>query len=116
MGAISPKLQQVEFELSRRKPTANLSAHDCFLRGYESFRLDTAESYETALGYFRKAIELDPGYAAAYALAARTFSRRIVDGMVDDVADAIRQGEVYVQKAIELGQDDELALVSGNFR
>ena len=39
VGAIGPKLQRVEIERIRHKPTENLDAYDYFLRGVASFHL-----------------------------------------------------------------------------
>src|SRR6185369_6863164 len=33
VGAIMPTLSQAEFERTRRKPTGNLDAYDCYMRG-----------------------------------------------------------------------------------
>src|SRR4030095_3844278 len=84
VGAISPKLEQAEIERAARKPTESLDAYDHFLRGMACVHQWTREANIQALEHFRSAIELDPGYAAAYALAARCYSQRKVSGWVTD--------------------------------
>jgi len=44
VGAIAPKLQQAEIERVKHKPTYNLVAYDCFLRGLASFHRFTRDT------------------------------------------------------------------------
>jgi TolB-like protein len=76
VAAISPKLEQAEIERARRKPTESLDAYDYFLRGMAEFHQWTRTSNNEALRLFQKAMELDPNFAAAYAMAARSYSQR----------------------------------------
>ena len=70
VGAIAPKLEQVEIERAKRKPTESLDAYDHYLRGMANLHQWTKESSDEALRQFRRAIELDPGFASAYGMAA----------------------------------------------
>jgi TolB-like protein len=63
VGAIAPKLQQAEVARTRHKPTENLVAYDCFLRGMASFQRFTRETTDEALAHFKRAIELDEDFA-----------------------------------------------------
>ena len=49
--AIAPKLEHEEIKRARRKPTENLDAYDCYLRGLASFRRWTADSNSEALRF-----------------------------------------------------------------
>jgi TolB-like protein len=49
----------------------NIEAHDCLLRGLERFWAYTRESVEEACAQFKRAVELDPGYAAGHAWLVR---------------------------------------------
>jgi adenylate cyclase len=78
VGLIAPKLEQAEIERSRQKPTERLDSYDFYLRG-----LALAMKRRTQLearAYFEKAFERDPGYAAAYAMAAWTLVVQQVTG------------------------------------
>jgi adenylate cyclase len=55
---------------SRRKPTSDLAAYDCFLQGREG--IERRSDPEAAAQLFRRAIELDPNFAQAYAWLGRT--------------------------------------------
>ncbi|MCZ6871369.1 MAG: tetratricopeptide repeat protein, partial [Gammaproteobacteria bacterium] len=58
----------LEGELDRlsARPTDNSDAYTLYLKGNYFWNLRTAANIETALNYFQRAVELDPGYALAY--------------------------------------------------
>jgi TolB-like protein/class 3 adenylate cyclase len=68
VGAIAPKLEQVEIERARRKPTESLDAYDYYLRGTAAIEQASSnadkELSNEALRLFSRAIELDPGFAS----------------------------------------------------
>ena len=71
VGAIAPRLEQAEIDRAEHKPTDNLDAYDCFLRGLSKIREPWAqETQEDAFKFFTQAIELDPQFARPYAGAA----------------------------------------------
>ena len=84
VGAIAPKLQREEIKRARRKPTENLDAYDYYLRGLASARRWTKDANSETLQLFRKAIELDPGLACAYGMAAWCCVRRKALGWMNE--------------------------------
>jgi TolB-like protein/DNA-binding winged helix-turn-helix (wHTH) protein len=71
---VKVQLTQNERSLLAAARTVNPEAQDLYLRGLYTFRgRDTAEA-EKAIDYFRRAIEKDPNYAAAYAGLANVYS------------------------------------------
>jgi TolB-like protein/Tfp pilus assembly protein PilF len=110
VGAISPKLEQAEIERAARKPTESLDAYDHFLRGMACVHQWTREANIQALEHFRRAIELDPGYAAAYGMAARCYSQRKVSGWVTDRERDIAEAAGYAWRAVQIGKNDPVAL------
>jgi hypothetical protein len=66
---IDPAISSIEIERAYLKPTDNLIAYDLFLRALRRYRHTPVEA-EEALRLLYQAIELDPSYGAAYALAA----------------------------------------------
>ena len=109
-GEIEPRLAQVELERGRRKPTVNLGAYDYYVRAIANTYPTTKEQSEEVLGLAHKAIELDPGFASAYGIAAWYHTRRAVNQWTADgaqeLADALRMAE----QAAELGKEDAFAL------
>lgn len=108
--AVAPKLEQVEIERARRKPTENLDAYDHYLRGMASVHLWTKEGNEDALAQFYKAIEIDPKFAAAYGLAARCYSQRKAGGWNAEARREAAEAQRLIKRAVELAPDDALVL------
>jgi TolB-like protein len=110
VGVIAPRLEQVEIERARRKPTESLDAYDYYLRGKASFHQATNASISEALGLFYRAIELDPEYAAAYGMAAWCYIRRKSNRWMTDPVKEITETARLVRRALDLGREDAVAL------
>jgi TolB-like protein/class 3 adenylate cyclase/Tfp pilus assembly protein PilF len=110
VGAIAPKLEQAEIERAQRKPTESLGAYDYFLRGMAAMHQWTREGNNEAISHFYRAIELDPGYASAYGMAARCYAqRKSYSWVIDRAADMVEAARL-ARRAGELGRDDAVAL------
>jgi tetratricopeptide (TPR) repeat protein len=109
-GAVGPRLEQAEIQRARSKPTENLSAYDCYLRGLASFYREDRQGNEEALQFFLRAVEIDPDFASAYGMAARCYVQRKNDGWVKDAALEIAETARLSWRAAELGSDDAVAL------
>jgi adenylate cyclase len=114
-GAIAPKLEQLEIERARRKPTQNLDAYDYFLQALASIYKWTRDSNEKAVRLLYKAIELDASFAAAYAQATWYYCARKNSGLVIDVEHEITETRRLARCALELGKDDAFALCWAGF-
>src|SRR6516162_2556656 len=91
-GAIEPKLRQSEIERANRKPTANLTAYDLYLRALaQSYRF-TDQGFAEAVVLARQALAIDPAYAPAAALMSACLRSQRVHGWGalsdEDVAEA----------------------------
>jgi TolB-like protein/class 3 adenylate cyclase len=115
VGAIAPKLEQIEIERATRKPTENLDAYDHFLRGTANLHQWTRESSDEALRLFYKAIELDAGFASAYGMAAWSFVPRKSGGWMADRAQEVGKAARLARRAVELGADDATALSGAGY-
>jgi adenylate cyclase len=105
-GAIEPKLRQSEIERASRKPTANLTAYDLYLRALaQSYRF-TEEGFAEAVVLARQALAIDPSYAPAAALVGWCRARQRVQGWGalsdEDIGEACR----LARQALEAGRDD----------
>jgi serine/threonine protein kinase/Tfp pilus assembly protein PilF len=83
--------------------TSNPEAHNQYLLGRQFFERGTLDGFRRAAEAFRKAVELDPRYAAAYAELA------IAESFVADPSgDAAGQQQALAaaDKAVELAPDD----------
>ncbi len=112
-GAIAPQVELAEIERAKNKPTANLNAYDCYLRGIAHMHRGTQEAIEEALSLFQRSIELDPDFAAAHAMAAWSYFWRKINGWSENRAREIAEGERLARRAVELGRDDAVALTRG---
>jgi len=115
VGAIAPKLEEAEIERAKRKPTESLDAYDCFLRGMAAFHDFTRAGNETALGYFARAIEIDPEFAAAHGMAARCYVQRKGFGWVGDRPKEVEETRRLALRAAEKGREDAVALTNAGF-
>jgi TolB-like protein/class 3 adenylate cyclase len=93
-GAIEPKLRQSEIDRASRKPAANLTAYDLYLRALaQSYRFNE-EGFAEAIALARQALVIDPSYALAAALVGRCRHQQRVQGWgalsADDIAEACR--------------------------
>ncbi len=115
VGEIAPRLEQAEIERVNHKPTESLDAYDHFLRGLSNMHKWTRDGNDAALEHFYRAITLDPNYAAAYGLAARTYVQRNSGGWMSDHAKESAEAERLARRAVELGRDDAVALSTAGF-
>jgi TolB-like protein/Tfp pilus assembly protein PilF len=115
VSAIGPKLEQAEIERARRKPTASLDAYDYYLRGMAIVLQTNREVNTEALRLFRKAIDLDRDFAAAYGMAAWCYVVRKTNGWMNDRAADVVEATRLARRATELGRDDAVALCWGGY-
>lgn len=110
VGAIGPKLEQVEIERAKRKPTESLDAYDYYLRGVDNVYQWSRDGITNALRLFQNAVEIDPEFAAAYGMAAYCYVQRKSYGWFDDRHHEIAESVRLARRAAELGKDDAVAL------
>ena len=87
--AIEPHLASTERERARRKPPENLGAWECYQRGLWHLYRHTAEDSAKGQVLFRRAIELDPGFAAPHAALGFSLYYEVVGGLVGDPGDRL---------------------------
>jgi TolB-like protein/class 3 adenylate cyclase/Tfp pilus assembly protein PilF len=110
VGAIAPRLESAEIARTKHKPTSSLDAYDCYLRGMAAMYKWSPDGVAEALKYFYRAIEIDPEYGIAYAMAARCFNVRAVTSPLEFDADDVEEAERLCRLAADLGRNDAMAL------
>ena len=97
-GIIEPTLQAVEIRRSSGQPTSDLTAYDLYLRALA--RPWDREGIVAALDLLGQAIERDPHYGPALALAARCHQNLHVNGWNNDPESTRREGIDLARRAL----------------
>src|SRR5207342_3467352 len=84
VGVLEPTIQLAEIERARRKRPENLGAYDYYLRALALTDAFTRDAVQAMRNNCLQAITLDPTFAPAYALAARTYIQTYIQGWVAD--------------------------------
>lgn len=88
-----------------KRPTDNLEAYDAYLLGQQRMARRRSDSLEEAGRYYQRAVDLDPGFAQAYAQMAVTYLLLAEYGTVRE-EEARTLAEPLIQRALEI--DDQL--------
>jgi len=110
VSAIAPKLEQVEIERAKRKPAESLDAYDLYLRALSQVHRMTPETLTEAISLAKRALQLDPSYAAAAGLAAWCRGIQRGQGWVLPTGPEDEDGIRLARLAIEFGTNDPDAL------
>ena len=110
VSTIAPQVREAELRRALRKRPDSLEAYDCVLRGMaQRYHLDLDEFTE-ARTWLERAIALDPGYAAPYALLADWYSIRVGQGWSTDPAADYAEVIRLATAAYERDSFDAMAL------
>jgi DNA-binding SARP family transcriptional activator len=72
-AALAARIDGDLLRQAMRKPLDNLEVYDCWLRGMARLRRGTPESLAEGRPLFRRALELDPGFARAHSGLSLTY-------------------------------------------
>jgi adenylate cyclase len=115
VGAVAPKVDQVEIERAKRKAVENLDAYDNFLRGMAQMHEFTRTTFYEALRLFYRAIELDPTFATPYGMVARCHAYIRGQNWSTDKDFEVSETRRMAERLAVLGNDDALALCSAGY-
>jgi adenylate cyclase len=110
-GAMAIRVEQVEQRRVFAKPTANLQAYDYVLRARPALQRPTRANIVEARALLRKAIELDPNYAAAYSALAETYFSATSMGWAESPLEVLSRASEMASKALSLDGTDVRAHV-----
>jgi adenylate cyclase len=107
-GAVEPNVRGAEIARARTKKTEDLRAYDLYLRAHPHHYAMTREGNDAALALLRQAVELDPGFGRAKALASFCHVIRAFQGWAGphDPADGVR----LAREALAADRDDPTIL------
>lgn len=109
VAAIEPELSAAERERAARKPPGNLDAWEVYQRGLWHMWSFTSAGNTEAQGLFRRAHELDPGFATAYAFESYSHYLDAMLGYTESPADSISAALAAAKNALARDDKDPVA-------
>lgn len=83
VGHVEPTIRKAEIERVRTKRPESLDAYDLYLRGLSYFYGVADDGWAEAIGYFERAIALEPTFARAMAYAAWAYEKQQTGGLAN---------------------------------
>jgi TolB-like protein len=114
-GVIEPTLQAAETRRSADRPTNDLTAYDLYLRALAHSLSYEKDQIVQALDLLGQAIERDPHYGPALALAAHCHQRFVVMGWTEDPETVQHASVDLARQALRIGADDPDVLAFAAF-
>jgi adenylate cyclase len=117
VATLAIKVDAAERARAMRKDTDNLEAYDYVLRGKEFLLSGTRSTNIKAKEMFKKAIEQDSRYAAAYVGLGRSYYLSAINGWTEFPQQAIEKSLGFGQKALSMGEPDSFthALIGSGY-
>jgi adenylate cyclase len=109
VAALAVNLTQGEAQRLRRRGTASVEAYETWLRARELLSRSTREAIAQAKAMYRRAIEIDPNFAAPHAgLSLATISEYVSDWAADP-QEALDEAERWARRALELDDQEPVS-------
>jgi TolB-like protein/DNA-binding winged helix-turn-helix (wHTH) protein len=105
-GALAIRVTDVEQRRAFAQPTGNLEAYDYVLRSRPALQRPTRANNVEARALLRHAIQLDPGYAAAYAALAETYHIAVSMGWAESPTEYLSRAEQMANKALSFDDSE----------
>ncbi len=112
VGALEPELNAAERELAINKPPENLDAWEIYQRALWYMWTFEKDKVSAAVDLFRRAIEIDPSFASAYAYLSYTHYQHVVMGWVNNPDRWLTEGRAAAKKALQCDDKDAIAYFS----
>lgn len=109
-GALQPSIRLAEIERSRRRRPQDLSSYDYTMRAMPHVWALEKEESGKALELLENALEIDPEYPLALALAGWCHAQRSVYNWATDLANSQAKARSLAERAANLSGDDALIL------
>ena len=101
VSALRVTLNVAEKGRLESRPTADLTAYELFLKGRREFYRLSADSAKAALELLERAVELDPGFAAAYVyLSHARQARAVMSSDVTEYEAGLRDALTAAERAV----------------
>jgi TolB-like protein/DNA-binding winged helix-turn-helix (wHTH) protein len=105
-GTLAIRVTDVEQRRAFARPTENLEAYDYVLRSRPALQRPARANNVEARALLRHAIQLDPGYAAAYAALAETYHIAVSMGWAESPTEYLSRAEEMANKALSFDDSE----------
>ncbi len=109
VATLAGQIEHLELHRATTKPTEDLVAYDCLLRGRQCMNRYTNDGELEARRHFERALELDPNYAAAYAGLSISYLHEYEASWSATPDEALERAYTLAQKAVALDDADSPA-------
>jgi tetratricopeptide (TPR) repeat protein len=106
VSALTSRVTQIEQRRVLAKPPENLEAYDYVLRARAALQRPTRAGNVEARALLRRAIELDPNYAASYAALAETYYTDTSMGWAESPTESLNKAEGLALDALSLDDSE----------
>jgi adenylate cyclase len=113
ISAVGPKVVGTEIERAAQQTPRNLSAYDLHLRGVQQYCTGTPAGVAEALRLFYRALQLDPRFGRAAAMAGSCIILNIGMGHSVDVKSEAEEAKRLLQLALSIDENDADTLALG---
>jgi serine/threonine protein kinase/tetratricopeptide (TPR) repeat protein len=113
VGATGGQIIRADAERAHRSSPEHLDAWGLLHRAYYFWNhAFSPDGLEEALGQVRRAIELDPGYAAAHAFLGLYLIERVIHVLTPRIEEERAEAEAEAEKAVQLAPADPSVLAN----
>jgi adenylate cyclase len=113
VSAIQPKLLQAEIAMATRRRPENLTAYDFYLRAMPNYYVTTREGVAETIRLTHRALELDPRFGLAAALAGVSHMRNVNWGYTIDPQFDRTEAIRFLRLALSVDDGDPDTLAFG---
>ena len=114
VSAVQPKMLQTEIAMATRRRPENLTAYDFYLRATQQPYLRTREGIAEAIRLAHRALELDPRFGSAAALAGLTHAINVNLGYANDPQFDRKEAVRLVRLALSVDDSDPETLATAS--
>ena len=111
-GALAIRVTKIEQQRALAKPAETLEAYDYVLRARPASQRPTRANNAEARALLRRAIQVDPNSAAAYAALAETDHVAVAMGWAESPTEFLSRAEEMANKALSLDESEVRAHVT----
>ncbi|WP_436015123.1 adenylate/guanylate cyclase domain-containing protein [Rhizobium sp. LjRoot254] len=110
VAIVQPRIQRAELDYSRSTRPESVDAYDLYLQALQKLNTESGDENEVGIALLERAIELEPDYATALALAAASYQHPVAMGLPTLSADDAERSLELARRALASAPDDPIVL------